>query len=230
MSVKTNSERGYGYLKLSQLRDHPSRPGSKLDDFPNAGPIVNELSSEYTLVRRMALEDRRIVRHRNGVYVFVPPCGSWLHMRSPESARYIANVVGMENVTVNYMVAADMYLSFAEKVAPSCGRIPRSVCIGSWRLQVSLEDENKPNKGIRMIPVFMITGAPSVRETAKRATGLCISPIRIGVLTQHVRSFEQSAAETSLLNVMSKENLRLLKWIIGNGLIDPVDKPKAVYM
>lgn len=39
-----------------------------------------------------------------------------------------------------------------------------------------------------------------------------------------------STAEISLSNVMSDENLRLLKWIIGNGLIDPVDKPKAVYM
>ena len=95
---------------------------------------MNELSGEYTLVRRMAIEDRRIVRYRN----VVPPCGSWLHICSPESARYMANAVGLENVTVDYVTMADMYLLFTEKVAPSCGLVPRSVCVGSWRLQVSL--------------------------------------------------------------------------------------------
>ena len=121
--MQTRATRNHGYLRLTQLRDHPSRPGSKLDDFPNGGPIVNELGGEYTLVRKMAIEDRRIVRYRNGVYMFVPPCGSWLHIRSPESARYMANMVGLENVTINYTMAADMYLSFAEKVAPSCRRV-----------------------------------------------------------------------------------------------------------
>ena len=118
----------------------------------------------------MTIEDRRIVRYRNGVYMFVPPCGSWLHIRSPESARYMANVVGLENVTVNYTMAADMYLSFVEKVAPSCGRIPCSICIGSWRLHVSLEDEGNPDKGIKMTPVFRITGPPGPKETVRRAT------------------------------------------------------------
>jgi len=230
MDVRSGSRGTHRYLRLTQLRDHPLRKGFKVDDFPHRGPIVNELSEEYTIVRRMALEDRRIVKYMNGVYMFVPPCGSWLHVRSVESAKYLASAVGLDNVSVNFMTATEMYSAFAEKVAPSCGTVPRSVCIGTWRLHVTLEDSSAPEAGIKMAPVFMITGRPSVNEVAKRVTGLCISPIRIGVLTQRVRKFSPSAAEKSLSNVMTSDNLRLLRWVIGNGLIDPVDKPKAVYM
>ena len=109
----------------------------RLSQQPNLGVDAKSLTDmtdaeEFGLIRQLVLEKGRVARYRNGVYMFVPQCGNWVHTRSYEAGRYIANLLDMRNVTVNYMMAVDMYISYAEMIALSCNPMPRSICISTW--------------------------------------------------------------------------------------------------
>ena len=218
------------FLRWNGLKGHAEREDLVIDDFPNTGPIVEELAEEFGLIRQLVLEKGRMARYRNGLCMFVPQCGSWVHTRSYEAGRYIANLLDMRNVTVNYMVAVDMYISYADMIALSCNPMPRSVCISTWRSMVSFLDPSDHSKGIRLSPVHRVVRFEGQKVPLKRSTGLCISPIRISTMSLKVSSFKPSRGELSLANVMSPQDLRLIKWVIGNALLDPVDRPRALYL
>jgi len=217
-------------LRWNGLKEHDERSDLVIDDFPNTGPIVEELGPEFEVIRDLVLNKGRVARYRNGVYMFVPQCGSWVHTRSYEAGRYIADLLEMRNVTVNYMTAVDMYISYAEMIALGCNCMPRSLCISSWRSMVSFIDPKDHSKGISLSPVHKVVKFEGGRNPLKRSTGLCISPIRITTMSSRVRSFKPSRGETSLSNVMAPHDLKLIRWVIGNALLDPVDRPRALYL
>lgn len=219
----------YGYLRLNRLKQHGIRKDLRVDDFPISGPIVDELSPQHAIIRKLVLEDGRAVRYRNGVYMFVPQCASWVHVRSPEAAKYLANMLDLSNVSVNYIGATQTYASYAELLARPCRPVPPSVCISSWRFHVTLKEVggSKETGKLYFRPVFRIIDEPQAR---KRVTSLVISPVRISLVPGNSTTIRKSPAEIGLSNVMTSEDLYLTMWVVGNGLLDPVDRPKALYL
>ena len=95
---------------------------------------------------------------------------------------------------------------------------------------VSFLNPNDHSKGIRLSLVHRVVRFEGQKVPLERSTGLCISPIRISTMSLKVSSFKPSRGELSLANVMSPQDLRLIKWVIGNALLDPVDRPRALYL
>ena len=219
----------YGYLRLNRLRRFEGRDDLRIDDFPISGPIVDELSPQHAVIRKLVLQDGRAVRYRNGVYMFVPQCASWLHIRSPEAAKYLASMLDLSNVSVNYTAATQTYASYVELIAKPCRAVPQSVCISSWRFHVTINKNTTSGNPdtLSFRPVYRIIDEPQAR---KRVTSLVISPVRISLVPGPSMPIRGSPAEDGLSNVMAPEDLHLTMWIVGNGLIDPVDKPRALYL
>jgi hypothetical protein len=66
------------------------------------------------------------VSYNVAVYIYVPSMGCWMLSRSPVAVRTIADVLGMENVTVNFAASTEPFMTFLERLAPRViGIIPR---------------------------------------------------------------------------------------------------------
>lgn len=49
-------------------------------------------------------------------------------------------------------------------------------------------------------------------------------------VVEHVEGTTVSPAEATLSNVFSPEQMEIIRWVIGNGLVDPVAKPRVLYL
>lgn len=212
-------------VKTRSLITHDRLASARVDDFPVSGPLVKDLSDAYHKVRSMALTDGEIAIYSNGAYVFVNSVGYWVYMRSSVALRHIADKLGLEKVTVNFAVATMPYVVYAESVAKSCAQIPPSVCYSTWRLRVSM-------RGSTMIfePISSLVQYARGFPASLRITGLCVCPIQIRTIPTRLDRYEISRAEQVLGNVLTPPQLRVLMWVIGNGLVDPVDRPRVVYL
>jgi len=128
------------------------------------------------------------------------------------------------------MTATETYAEYAESIAKGTLVVPRSVCIGSWRCEMVPMRKGDWSRGIRLVPVYKITGHPSDTMKAKRTTGLCIAPLRVRSIPTQTSDFNPSVAELTLANVLGPISLRVLMWVVGNSLVDPIDKPRAVWL
>jgi hypothetical protein len=137
---------------------------------------------------------------------------------------YLCTILGIDNVTVNYIQAALPYTDLAEKIASSVRQTKKSICIGTSRILVEYKDEK-----------LLFPGLDNCFGTTKTSLSVkqksfCVGPINIPINPrgEWVNSFT-STVESYISNVLSEDSLRMLKWTIGNGLIDPVDQPRILY-
>lgn len=278
-----------------------------MDDYPSTGPFVRSLSHGHETIKTMALVKMEIVRYNHSVYVFIPAEGKWVMARSVVAARYLADVLGLPNVSVNYPAAVAPYLDYVAKVARHISDLPLSVCIGTWRLGVGIEEalcedygavavrdaavpqmpriDTPPDSAVmdsqyadleyegseasdgssaisrrndrqtappdyntavsscaeavepetvdivRFMPYGRVAPLGPYLPGAARVSSFCVCPVEstsIPRCTQVERGL--SAGELILSNVLSKEDLQLLMWVIGNGLVDPPNRPRSVLL
>nr|QBH67427.1 AlNc14C654G12337 protein [Ustilago esculenta] len=75
--------------------------------------------------------------------------------------------------------------------------------------------------------------APFARDQpgAARISSFCISPVESTSIPRSTPlERKMSTGEKILANVLSKDDLELLMWVIGNGLVDPPSKPRSVLL
>ncbi|SPC66834.1 uncharacterized protein UHOD_11439 [Ustilago sp. UG-2017b] len=235
-------------------------------------PFVCSLSAEHKVIKNMALVDMRIVSYNQSVYVFIPVEGKWTMAQSVTGARFLANELGFSNVNVNYMAALEPYWGYVTRVAKDIKHMPQSVCIGTWRLTVTVEravvrdlgDLRATPRGSRpsrRSPEFQVadddesggsdSGCQDIDDVppdfvkftpygdiapfagfipgAARISLFCVCPVRSTSIPKCASlKPSPSVAERILSNVLAREDLQLLMWVVGNGLIDPVSKPRSV--
>lgn len=214
-------------LNVRNFRNHSSILGAIEDDFPFCGALTKELDKEYSELLILATTKNRVATYANGTYIYVPRMGYWTHIRSQNAMKYIAELMELKYVSVNFDIAADPYVSFLESIAKPCNLFPRSICIGTWRLAISLG-----STFMKLNAISGVAGNYSPREPFfnSRISGMTINPISIRIIPNMYLLDTKSKAEEILGNVLTEEQLRVLMWVIGNGLIDPVDRPKSVYL
>jgi hypothetical protein len=85
---------------------------------------------------------------------------------------------------------------------------------------------------IKFNPVTGVAGEYRPRDAFfnSRISGMTINPLSLRIIPSMYLLGIESKAEEVLSNVLTDEQLRVLMWIIGNGLLDPVDRPRAVYL
>ena len=201
-----------------------------MDDYPLSGLLTDALSDQFKATRNLCISDGEVCNYRIGTYIFVPSSGCWLHLASDDAARYIASYLGMDNVTTNCGIAAKPYLSYAERIAGRARPIPLSVCIGSRRLRITPVDGRDFKSGIAFNTLTALTPHFKIGSPMVRPGGLCVSPVSISCLPKVQLAFPPSKLENMLSNTFTPQCMRLLRWVIGNSLVDPVSKSRAVYL
>lgn len=202
-----------------------------IDPFPMSGPFVSCLSERHKVILKMAVVDGLIASYNNSTYMLVPQSGCWLPIRSDQALRQIADTVGLEGVTVNFPIACDPYVCMAERIATEVAPIPMSYCIGTLRLRIFPSDSVEGRYGYNIrICGHIAPVSPEAHNKFPTSSSFCVSPVSSKVYTSSWSGAAISTAETTLLNVFSPQQMEIIKWVIGNGLVDPVAKPRVLYL
>lgn len=210
-----------------------------VDNFPMSGPYVDALSKQYETIRTKAYKERRLARYGKSTYVFIESQGCWCMTTSPQGMRYITDRLDFESVTVNYSTAVRPYLDFADMLSKPANSVDGSVCIGTWRLFVELVQpdtkESKPGPPkdhgtLTFVPMAGVSKMRSKKPGYAKMSTLCICPVRTQVIPRAVSDWTPLVPEEVLSNILAPEDLRVLMWSIGNGLLDPVYKPRCIIM
>ncbi|CAI7902015.1 unnamed protein product [Closterium sp. NIES-54] len=71
---------------------------------------------------------------------------------------------------------------------------------------------------------------PGLMAPSRRLGSLVRRPLSIGLLPLHWNQGHMSKAEVILSKVLTPERLRLVMWTVGNGLLDPIARPRILYL
>jgi hypothetical protein len=196
------------------------------DDFPLSGPLLEAMGPRYKVIGEMAMKRGEIASFNNGIYMYITPLGYWTHIHSSSARREIADRVDMENVSVNYDIASIPFVTYAERVARIAYDAPKSVCIGTWRCIVKMDSEHN----LTFQPLGGLIDYTKDSIISIRVSGICIMPVQISYIPMKYTIPVISPAEVVLANVLDQEQLQVLRWIVGNGLVDPVNHPRILYL
>ncbi|CAI5482455.1 unnamed protein product [Closterium sp. Yama58-4] len=83
-----------------------------------------------------------------------------------------------------------------------------------------------PMIGFRPCPEIV----PELMAPSRRLGSLVRRPLSIGLLPSYWWQEHMSKAEVILSKVLTPERLRLVMWTVGNGLLDPIARPRILYL
>ena len=167
---------------------------------------------------RSQLLDYGLVAYFHGTtYMYLSASNSWSVLISAEAQVQLCSIVGSENASVNYLAACIPYIPYLEKHALRTSSIPTSVCIGTWRMSIFLNEEKQ------QIVLQKAVNIASVREGIdNRVKSFCVMPCAFDELPKSwiPGGSERLFRYLSVLFPDTKE-LYTIMWIIANSIIDP---------
>ena len=210
------------YLKLPCYKEEKN---IKISDFPNFVLGTKFLSNNASKVYESLLRTGLSWTYRSCTYVFIPMYCSWMPVRTIASYKLICEILTLNSVAVNFHIACGMYADFLERCSPRCREVPTSVCINTWRFLVS-----KMEDGVIYKPVYNVVMVPNRRKYPARTGSFAYKPVFLRVVPDGFLRDDKGYVESMFLNVMDPKTMEVLKWVIGNALIDPVEGSKVVLL
>lgn len=173
------------------------------------------------------LLDYKLVAYSGGntyIYLFASNC--WEPFISPEAQIQICGIIGVDNVSVNYYTASMPYFNYLEKHATRSSSIPTSVCIGTWRMAVSLNEETQE---LRLTKVNNIL--PQVEGIDNRVGSFCVMPCSYTELPLYWTPGGHARLRR-FLSVLFPDPKRFatILWIIANAVLDPGTSSKLLLL
>lgn len=215
-----------------------SSPDLRVEPFPQSGEFLSSLPIQYSKISERVIAPGFAAVYLGATYIFVPTLLKWLHSRTEEATRYLANTLELESVSVNYRLAVSPFLTFIDQRARNIPalRYP-SVCIGCWRLGMTVVKNLNVNEDSLGEHEIKVRGVTKVALTvidgfgfSGRASTFCLSPVDSSIFPVMIRWKKDDYIEGFFRNVFSEADLRCLMWNIGNALIDPVVDPRILYL
>ncbi|KAJ3382887.1 hypothetical protein HDU92_004515 [Lobulomyces angularis] len=222
------SFQGVPYLNTLEYDDREDFHGGEIirQDFPISGPLTDNFNISERKVVEMVVTGKRTVKYKGATYIYVPSTGSWHHTRSTHAGRYIASYLGMDNVTVSYHIAALSYINLMDIYSVQAYGIPRSVCIGVFRLYYSIGEKSTIFKS-----VHNVVSLPDEYAHAEiRISSFCFMPVAIRSIPKEIPLGIISTVEVILSATINQSSLQVLMWCIGNSLQDPVLTPRTIFL
>jgi hypothetical protein len=167
-----------------------------------------------------------LCRIYGGEYMFVDTSNYWCNLASVEAMGRINVLVGILNATVNIEKAVRQFHKYiVKRCNVNVGKsIPTSVCVGTERLEIEVDEESQTIKFVECRPLLKVgkSADPAVSR-------VCIMPIDTDVIP---RFYEFPGRGDILLSLMKLfpdlRSLLTVLWHIGNCLVDPVSRPKCL--
>lgn len=211
------------------LEEDTHNPGVYHHDHPFGSPFESLLTPMQRQVFEMIGTGGSCIRYDGTCYMFIPSLGTWWHCRSSPACRYLAEMLGMDNVSVNFGIAVDPYLSIVESHSMTTKEITRSVCIGTFRMFVQLDGNTVLYAPLSYIaseaPDGVIASYGEVRKS-----GFCFKSISSSRIPYSLSCNFRSLGEDVISNVLNDDYLRILMWSVGNSILDPVSGSKVIIL
>lgn len=169
-----------------------------------------------------------LCRIYNGEYMFVDTSNYWCNLASIEAMGRINELVGILNATVNIDKSIRQFHKYIiKRCNVNVGKsIPTSVCIGTERLEIEVDEDGETIRFMESRPLIQIekTANPIV-------AGVCIMPID----TDTIPKFYEFPGRGEILTAMMKlfpdlRGMLTILWHVGNCLVDPVSRPKCLML
>lgn len=183
-----------------------------IDNHPLTGVMSKFLTSDQEKLIQMCREGF-IVNYDYMYYVCVNYLGMWYPLMSELGSKCVADYLDVV-VPVNYEKAIMCYLPLLQYAAPMVSIEVKSVCISSWRLAVTCDDNEVTYK--------VVTDVVKMHcDFSHRLNALVMRPLFCNYIPSRVRLDHPCKVTEFLSHVYNEHELELIEWTVGHGLLDP---------
>ena len=202
----------------------------RTDDKWNKPAIELPGSDKWGLIDRHIVKNGLCVELCGQQMMFLDVSNYWISLVSKTAALRVSQIVGNDNVSVNYITSYEPYYSKMSKAsnANSVPFVPVSTCIGTERLSMEL-DVSRQSMTFETAPPFPIKR--SGKRIPEFVYGLCYQP------TDHTE-LPKSYVFPGVAKIMDflrplfpdVRSMITYMWIIGNTARDPVARPRCMLL
>ncbi len=167
-----------------------------------------------------------LCRIYGGEYMFVDTSNVWCNLASIEAMGRLNTLVGITNATVNIDKSVRQFQKYIiKRCNVNVGKpIPTSVCIGTERLEIEVDQESSTITFMECRTLLKVT-----RRADKIVGSVCIMPIDTDVIPNVYRFPGESLILMALMKLFpDMRSLTTILWHIGNCLVDPISRPKCL--
>jgi len=185
--------------------------------------------SRFGALDRALVAKDLVCRVGSDSYVFLDTSNSWCNLASYELMIRICGVMEINNATVNYDKSLKPYVRYIARrcAAKLASPIPTSVCIGTRRVEVFME-ENGDLLFETSRP--LVTLPPRLDKTGRVAT-LSIKPVTHTCVPKSF-SFPGVGKIIRYISPLYENSIDLatVMWHIGNCVVDPISRPTTLLL
>jgi hypothetical protein len=162
--------------------------------------------------------------------LFLDVSNHWISLVSKTAALRISQIVGNDNVSVNYITSYEPYYSKLSKSssANSASFVPVSTCIGTERLSMEID---VPNRLLTFDPVRPFPLSKKGSRVPDFVYGLCYQPAdHINLPDSYI--FPGVGRILNFLRPLFPDvrSMVTYMWVIGNASRDPVARPRCLML
>lgn len=160
------------------------------------------------------------------MYFYVDASRQWSLLMARDSLARICGILGTKNVSVSTAETVEHYYPWLAKRSIVNAALPlqRSMCIGTRRLEISLEGD-----GIIFSRSRRLTEVPDHAD--QRAAEMCISPIMSTKLPAAWRWPGGGAIYNHIVPLFTDpRDMLTFMWHVGNCIVDPMQTPRCMML
>lgn len=189
--------------------------------------VKNEADRDrHNQIDTWLVNDGLLCRIYGGEYMYVDTANCWCNLASIEAIGRLNIIVGITNATVNIDKSIRQFQKYmVKRCNVNVGKpIPTSVCIGTERLEIEVDENNSTIAFNECRPLVDV--ARRIDKVVKTA---CIMPIDTDIIPNIYRFPGESTILVALMKLFPDlRSLTTVLWHVGNCLVDPVSRPKCL--
>lgn len=195
------------------------------DDWDYMPGDDDSLERYYNL--RSKIVDMGYLAYSGGnMYFYVDASRQWSLLMARDSLARICGILGTKNVSVSTAETVEHYYPWLAKRAIVNAALPlqRSICIGTRRLEVSVEGDGLIFSRSRRL-------AEVPEQADQRASEMCVSPIMSTKLPVAWRWPGGGAIYNHVAPLFTDQrDMLTFMWHVGNCLVDPMQTPRSLML
>ena len=182
--------------------------------------------SKYKALDKELIDKGLVIYYDGNTYIFLTGSNVWATFVSSEAQTQICAIVGSDNVSVNYLPASEPFIDYLESHANRISAIPVSICVGTRRKVLSLDDDVITLKDCD--PIVSIMEGVGIDD---RVNTFCNMPCKIPQLPKMWKNEGPGRLERYMLPLFSDHReLLTFKWIMGGIPLDPAMPSKFLML
>lgn len=181
---------------------------------------------KYKALDKELVDKGLVVYYDGNTYIFLTGSNVWATFVSSEAQTEICAIVGSDNVSVNYLPASEPFIDYLESHANRVSAIPTSICVGTRRKVISLENGRMTFRDSD--PIISIMDGIGIDD---RVSFFCNMPCKFPSLPRVWEYDGPGRLERFMIPLFADHREFLtFKWIMGGIPLDPAMQSKFLLL